>query len=197
MADEQATEAPVEMDAAAEVGTTTDAPAELNALLEDARSKVDEHWNQCLRLQAELDNLHKRGQRDLENAHKYGLEKFASALLPVRDSLEMGIAAAAQGQSIDPAKLIEGSELTLKMLVGVLEKFGITELNPQGERFNPQFHEAMSIQPRSDVEPNTVVAVVQKGFLLNDRLVRPAMVIVSKAAPGAESNSGPGVDVRA
>jgi molecular chaperone GrpE len=109
----------------------------------------------------------------------------------------MGIAAAAQGQSIDPAKLIEGSELTLKMLVGVLEKFGITELNPQGERFNPQFHEAMSIQPRSDVEPNTVVAVVQKGFLLNDRLVRPAMVIVSKAAPGAESNSGPGVDVRA
>jgi len=196
MADEQASEAPVEMDAAAEVGTN-DAPAELSALLEDARSKVDEHWNQCLRLQAELDNLHKRGQRDLENAHKYGLEKFASALLPVRDSLEMGIAAAAQGQSIDPAKLIEGSELTLKMLVGVLEKFGITELNPQGERFNPQFHEAMSIQPRSDVEPNTVVAVVQKGFLLNDRLVRPAMVIVSKAAPGAESNSGPGVDVRA
>jgi|PlaIllAssembly_1097288.scaffolds.fasta_scaffold325983_2 molecular chaperone GrpE len=196
MADEQASETPVEMDTAAEVGTN-DAPAELSALLEDARSKVDEHWNQCLRLQAELDNLHKRGQRDLENAHKYGLEKFASALLPVRDSLEMGIAAAAQGQSIDPAKLIEGSELTLKMLVGVLEKFGITELNPQGERFNPQFHEAMSIQPRSDVEPNTVVAVVQKGFLLNDRLVRPAMVIVSKAAPGAESNSGPGVDVRA
>jgi len=196
MADEQASEAPVEMDAAAEVDSN-DAPAELSALLEDARSKVDEHWNQCLRLQAELDNLHKRGQRDLENAHKYGLEKFASALLPVRDSLEMGIAAAAQGQSIDPAKLIEGSELTLKMLVGVLEKFGITELNPQGERFNPQFHEAMSIQPRSDVEPNTVVAVVQKGFLLNDRLVRPAMVIVSKAAPGAESNSGPGVDVRA
>ena len=196
MADEQASETPVEMDTAAELGTN-DAPAELSALLEDARSKVDEHWNQCLRLQAELDNLHKRGQRDLENAHKYGLEKFASALLPVRDSLEMGIAAAAQGQSIDPAKLIEGSELTLKMLVGVLEKFGITELNPQGERFNPQFHEAMSIQPRNDMEPNTVVAVVQKGFLLNDRLVRPAMVIVSKAAPGAESNSGPGVDVRA
>jgi molecular chaperone GrpE len=196
MADEQASEAPIEIDAAAEAGTA-DTPIELNALLEDARSKVDEHWNQCLRLQAELDNLHKRGQRDLENAHKYGLEKFASALLPVRDSLEMGIAAAAQGQSIDPAKLIEGSELTLKMLVGVLEKFGITELNPQGERFNPQFHEAMSIQPRSDMEPNTVVAVVQKGYLLNDRLVRPAMVIVSKAAPGAESNSGPGVDVRA
>ena len=196
MADEQASETPVEMDTAAEAGIN-DAPAELSALLEDARSKVDEHWNQCLRLQAELDNLHKRGQRDLENAHKYGLEKFASALLPVRDSLEMGIAAAAQGQSIDPAKLIEGSELTLKMLVGVLEKFGITELNPQGERFNPQFHEAMSIQPRSDMEPNTVVTVVQKGFLLNDRLVRPAMVIVSKAAPGAESNSGPGVDVRA
>lgn len=196
MADEQATEAPIEIDAAAE-GGTVDAPIELHALLEDARSKVDEHWNQCLRLQAELDNQHKRGQRDLENAHKYGLEKFASALLPVRDSLEMGIAAATQGQSIDPAKLIEGSELTLKMLAGVLEKFGVTELNPQGERFDPQFHEAMSIQPRGDVEANTVVAVVQKGYLLNDRLVRPAMVIVSKAAPGTESNAGPSVDVRA
>ena len=193
MAEEQASEVSVEVEAAAETG----APTELHALLEDARSKADEHWNQCLRLQAEIDNLHKRGQRDLVNAHKYGLEKFASALLPVRDSLEMGIAVAGQGQNIDPAKLIEGSELTLKMLAGVLEKFGITELNPEGERFNPQFHEAMSTQPRADLEPNTVVTVVQKGYLLNDRLVRPAMVIVSKAAPGADTGSGAGVDVRA
>ena len=111
----------------------------------------------------------------------------------------LGIAAAAQGQNVDPAKLIEGSELTLKMLGSAMEKFGVTEVNPQGERFNPQFHEAMSIQPRADVEPNTVVTVVQKGYLLNDRLIRPAMVIVSKAVPGAEPGSpaGPGVDVRA
>lgn len=197
MADEQRSDIQEDTEAAS-VGVGEEGPGgELHALLEDARSKADEHWNQCLRLQAELDNLHKRNQRDLENAHKYGLEKFAGALLPVRDSLEMGIAAAAQGQNVDPAKLIEGSELTLKMLANVLEKFGISEVNPQGERFNPQFHEAMSIQPRADVEPNTVVTVVQKGYLLNDRLIRPAMVIVSKAAPGAEGGSGAGVDVRA
>lgn len=192
MADEQRSEVPEEVEAA---GAAPE--SELHALLEDARTKADEHWNQCLRLQAELDNLRKRNQRELENAHKYALEKFAGELLPVRDSLEMGIAAASQGQNIDPAKLIEGSELTLKMLGSAMEKFGVTEVNPQGERFNPQFHEAMSIQPRADVEPNTVVTVVQKGYLLNDRLIRPAMVIVSKAAPGAEAGSGGGVDVRA
>ncbi|MBI5460727.1 MAG: nucleotide exchange factor GrpE [Gammaproteobacteria bacterium] len=198
MAEEHASEVAVEAEAGIEsAGPGAGAPTELHALLEDARSKADEHWDQCLRLQAELDNLHKRNQRDLENAHKYALEKFAGALLPVRDSLEMGIAVAAQGQNIDPAKLIEGSELTLKMLASALEKFGITEVNPQGERFNPQFHEAMSIQPRADLEPNTVVAVMQKGYLLNDRLIRPAMVIVSKAVPGAETGAGAGVDVRA
>lgn len=199
MADEQRSEMQEEPEAAAGANGPAAPDGELHALLEDARSKADEHWNQCLRLQAEIDNLRKRGQRDLENAHKYALEKFAGELLPVRDSLEMGIAAAAQGQNVDPAKLIEGSELTLKMLGSAMEKFGVTEVNPQGERFNPQFHEAMSIQPRADVEPNTVVTVVQKGYLLNDRLIRPAMVIVSKAVPGAEPGSpaGPGVDVRA
>ena len=199
MADEQRSD--IQEEPGVALGATGEAApeGELHALLEDARSKADEHWNQCLRMQAELDNLRKRAQRDLENAHKYALEKFAGELLPVRDSLEMGIAAAAQGQNVDPAKLIEGSELTLKMLGTAMEKFGVTEVNPQGERFNPQFHEAMSIQPRADVEPNTVVTVVQKGYLLNDRLIRPAMVIVSKAAPGADPgpDSGSGVDVRA
>lgn len=199
MADEQRSEVQDDSEMADAATGGAGADTELHALLEDARSKADEHWNQCLRLQAEIDNLHKRSQRDLENAHKYALEKFAGALLPVRDSLEMGIAAATQGQNIDPAKLIEGSELTLKMLGTAMEKFGITEVNPQGERFNPQFHEAMSIQPRADVEPNTVVTVVQKGYLLNDRLIRPAMVIVSKAAPGSNpgAEAGPGIDVRA
>jgi molecular chaperone GrpE len=195
MADEQRSE--VQEEAGLEAaGSEAGAGTELHALLEDARTRADEHWNQCLRLQAEIDNLRKRGQRDLENAHKYALEKFAGELLPVRDSLEMGIAAAAQGQNVDPAKLIEGSELTLKMLGNAMEKFGVTELNPQSERFNPQFHEAMSIQPRADVEPNTVVTVVQKGYLLNDRLIRPAMVIVSKAAPDAPPPGG-GIDTRA
>lgn len=174
---QDAAERPVAMDDGAE-------QPELHALLEDARSKADEHWNQCLRLQAEIENLRKRSQRDLEHAHKFALEKFAAELLPVKDSLEMGIAAAAASENIDPQKLQEGSELTLKMLATTLEKFGVSEVDPQGQRFDPQFHEAMSMQLRADVEPNTVVTVVQKGYLLNERLIRPAMVIVSKAAPG-------------
>jgi len=153
---------------------------ELTTLLEDARTKADENWNLCLRLQADLDNLHKRSERDLANAHKFALERFAQELLPVRDSLEMGLATAAGGQ-VDPARLQEGVELTLQMLTSALGKFGITEINPQLERFNPDFHQAMSLQERADVEPNTVVTVFQKGYLLNDRLLRPAMVIVSHA----------------
>ena len=98
----------------------------------------------------------------------------------MRDSLEMGLASATGGQ-VDPARLQEGVELTLQMLTSALGKFGITEIDPQFERFNPEFHQAMSMQERTDVEPNTVVTVVQKGYLLNDRLLRPAMVIVSHA----------------
>ncbi len=170
-------------DTAADEGAQAD-HAELQALLEDARNKADEHWNQCLRLQAEIDNLHKRSERDLANAHKFALEKFALELLPVKDSLEMGVAAA-QDENADLDKLREGSELTLKMLASALEKFNIKEINPLNEQFNPEYHEAMSMQERADVAPNTVVAVVQKGYLLNDRLIRPAMVIVSKATPEA------------
>jgi molecular chaperone GrpE len=155
--------------------------AELQALLTDARSKADEHWEQCLRLQAELENLRKRSERDLVQAHKFALEKFAAELLPVRDSLEMGVAAAAE-DSASVAHLREGSELTLKMLTSAFEKFNVKEINPLNEKFNPEYHEAMSMQERADVEPNTVVTVVQKGYLLNDRLIRPAMVIVSRAA---------------
>jgi len=164
---------------------TAEAPveesAELQALLTDARTKADEHWEQCLRLQAELENLRKRSARDLAQAHKFALEKFAAELLPVRDSLEMGVAAAAE-ESASVEHLREGSELTLKMLTAALEKFNIGEINPLNEKFNPEYHEAMSMQERADVAPNTVVTVVQKGYLLNDRLIRPAMVIVSRAA---------------
>lgn len=155
-------------------------PAELHALLEDARGKADEHWDQCLRLQADLDNLRKRAERDVASAHKFALERFAVELLPVRDSLEMGLAAFAT-EGADPDKLREGVELTLQMLTSAMGKFEIREVNPQDERFDPEFHQAMSLQARDDVEPNTVVTVVQKGYLLNERLLRPAMVIVSKA----------------
>jgi len=153
---------------------------ELTALLEDVRGKADEHWNQCLRLQADMENLRKRSERELSNAHKFALERFAQDLLPVRDSLEMGLAAF-DNENAEIDTLREGIELTLQMLSSVMGKFEIQEVNPQDERFDPDFHQAMSIQERADVEPNTVVTVVQKGYLLNDRLIRPAMVIVSKA----------------
>jgi len=161
-------------------------PVALQALLEDARNKADSHWDQCLRLQADIDNLRKRNERDLINAHKFALEKFAVDLLPVKDSLEMGLAAA--GENTDVAGLKEGGELTLKMLASAMGKYNINEVNALNEIFNPEYHEAISVQERADVKPNTVVTVVQKGYVLNDRLIRPAMVIVSKATQ--ESSGG-------
>jgi molecular chaperone GrpE len=152
---------------------------ELSLLLEDARSKADEHWNQCLRLSAEMDNLRKRGARDVETAHKFALEGFVRALLPVKDSLELGLASA--GDDAAAAKLREGTELTLKMFAQTLEKFGVSEINPVGERFNPDYHQAMTTQESRDQAPDTVLSVYQKGYLLNERLVRPALVVVARA----------------
>ncbi|MCW8919317.1 MAG: nucleotide exchange factor GrpE [Gammaproteobacteria bacterium] len=174
--EELAAEAPVE-ETGAKVEVGTEDPA---LLLEDARAKADEHWNQVLRIQAELENTRRRAQADVEKAHKYGLEKFAQELLPVKDSLEMGLAAAEGSDHEIAAKLREGTELTLKMLIGVLEKFGVKEVNPLGQSFNPELHQAMSMQPSEEHAPNTVTLVMQKGYTLNDRLIRPAMVMVSK-----------------
>jgi len=159
--------------------------AELTRLLEDARSKADDHWDQLMRTRAELENLRKRNQRDLENAHKFALERFSQDLLQVWDSLELGHQAAQDPQA-DVEKLREGTELTLKLLGDVMQKNGIEQLHPEGEPFNPEFHQAMAMQERDDVAPNTVVTVVQKGYLLNGRLLRPAMVMVSKAASAPE-----------
>ncbi len=182
---EGAREATPEADAAAGEGAAEQLDhTELTALLEDARDRADEHWDQVLRLQAEVENLKRRGERDLANAHKFALERFANELLPVRDSLEMGLAAF---DSENTAKHKEGIELTLQMMTGVMDKFEIREVNPQDEAFDPDYHQAMSLQERADVAPNTVVTVVQKGYTLNDRLIRPAMVIVSKAPEGGQA----------
>ncbi|MGD2119783.1 MAG: nucleotide exchange factor GrpE [Chromatiales bacterium] len=158
-----------------------DSPENLHLMLEDARAKADEHWEMVIRARAEAENLKKRHQRELENAHKYAIDKFANELLPVRDSLELGLNAG-KDEGAELAKLIEGTELTLKLLTDVMGKFGIEEIDPQGQPFNPELHQAMAMQPSAEVEPNTVVAVVQKGYTLNGRLVRPAMVMVSQAA---------------
>lgn len=158
---------------------THDSLQALQQELEQALAKAEENWKLYLRAHAEMENVRKRAERDRANAYKFALEKFVNELLPVRDSLEMGIAAAKEQADID--KLLEGSELTLKMLAAAMEKFGIREMNPVGEKFNPELHEAMATQPSSKAEPNTVLQVIQKGYLLNDRLVRPAMVIVARA----------------
>ena len=165
--------------------TQTDATDELSieALtekLQQAENKAAEHWDQLLRTRAEMDNLRRRTQKDLENAHKFGLEKFVTELLPVLDSLDMGLEAASQ-ENVSVESLQEGTQLIITMLKQVFDKFNVQEVNPEGEKFNPEHHQAMSIQENAEVEANTVLAVMQKGYLLNDRLVRPAMVLVSKA----------------
>lgn len=164
------------------VNTESEAPSveeELVNKLEAAEQKAQDHLDQLLRAKADMENLRRRTQKDLENAHKFALEKFVTELLSVKDSLEMGLDAANQESTVD--KLIEGTEMTLNMLKSVFEKFNVEEVNPQDEKFNPEHHQAMSMQESAEHEPNTVIAVMQKGYLLNERLVRPAMVMVSKA----------------
>ena len=125
-----------------------------------------------------MENLRKRMERDLSNAHKYAIEKFASEILQVKDSLELGLTAV----DADAKKLHEGTELTLKMLGSVLEKFAVEEIDPSGEVFDPNLHQAMTLQESTEHKPNTVINVMQKGYILNGRLLRPAMVIVAKAS---------------
>jgi len=148
--------------------------------LNAAEQRISELTDSLLRARAETENMRRRGERDVANAHKYGLERFSNQLLPVKDSLELGLAATDQANAtIDHAK--EGMDLTLKMLTDVMAKAAIIELNPLGEKFNPEQHQAMQMQETGEAEPNTVIAVHQKGYTLNDRLMRPAMVIVAKA----------------
>jgi molecular chaperone GrpE len=153
---------------------------------EDLFSKIDElkeakaqAEDKLIRSHAEMENLRRRHQKELENAHKYSVEKFANELLAVIDSLEMGLQAANQDDA-DIEKIKEGSKLTLKMFTQMFEKFDIEMVNPEGEKFDPDFHQAMAMQPTKGFKPNMVVAVMQKGYKIAGRLLRPAMVMVSK-----------------
>jgi molecular chaperone GrpE len=154
-------------------------PDELAKALAQAEAQAQQHYDQWMRTVAELDNTRKRHQRELENAHKYALERFVGELLGVRDSLELGVQAA-QADNADVARLREGMDLTLKMFVAAMEKFQVEQLDPVNEPFNPELHQAMTLVSREDLPPNTVVSVVQKGYTLNGRLVRPALVMVSQ-----------------
>ncbi|EDN70975.1 GrpE protein [Beggiatoa sp. PS] len=153
---------------------------EITRQLAEETQKAENHWDNLLRKQAEYDNLQKRMTREVENVRKFGLEKIATELLTVKDSMELGIDAATKPET-NLDSIHEGMTLTLKMLSDVMAKFGIQEINPIEEKFNPQWHEAMAMQPMPSVEDGTVLLVHQKGYLLNERLLRPARVVVAKA----------------
>ena len=166
-----------QQDAAATAATAADSPAAgVEAALSEAQAKIAELQESFLRAKAETENVRRRAQEDVTKAHKFAIESFAEHLLPVVDSLEAAVA----HSSDDLQKVREGVELTLRQLNGALEKGRVVALNPVGEKFDPHRHQAISMVP-ADQEPNTVVAVLQKGFVIADRVLRPALVTV--AAP--------------
>jgi molecular chaperone GrpE len=146
--------------------------------IEVLKQLAEESLEKAVLAQADMDNLRKRTVRDIENAHKYALERFVNELLPVLDSMELGISASDNAENTNDLR--EGMELTLKILITAMEKFDVKVIDPQGEKFNPEQHEAISMQEFDGAESGTVANVVQKGYELNGRLVRPAMVIVAK-----------------
>lgn len=150
---------------------------DLETQLEAAQQSAKDNWDKVLRAQAEMENLKRRNAKDLENAHKFALDGFVKALLEVKDSLTMGLKTA-QDENASVASITEGLEMTDKVFLSTLEKFGVELLDPAGEAFNPEFHEAVTMVPMPDKDSNSVLEVVQAGFTLNGRLVRPAMVVV-------------------
>jgi molecular chaperone GrpE len=164
-----------------EVGEHEYTIEELRQELEEAKQKAHDNWDKAVRTQAEMENLKRRTQKDLEDAHRFALTSFAKALLPVYDSLVLGLQAAT-GDSEDVKKFREGSELTIKQFEALFPKFNIVAIDPLGQPFNAEQHQAMLMQAVEGAEPNTVVNVFQKGYMLNGRLLRPAMVVVAKAA---------------
>jgi molecular chaperone GrpE len=165
-----------------------DTPSELDALraeLDAARAEAADHKDKSLRAKAEMENIRRRAEQDIASAHKYGLERFASEVVAVRDSLDLASAVELSSDPDAVKKMHEGLELTLKLLDTVFEKFGITLIDPKGEKFDPNRHQAISTVESAETPPNHVVTVVQKGYLLKDRVLRPAMVVVSKGPASA------------
>ena len=148
---------------------------EMRAELEKLQEKADQNWDTVLRMKAEAENQRRRTDKQVEDAHKYAVQKFVGELLPVADSLEMGMAA--EG---DIEKIREGMNLTMNVFNKALEKFAVESVDPLGEKFDPELHQAMAMQPSDEYEEGHVSAVMQKGYTLNGRLVRPAMVMVVK-----------------
>lgn len=170
-------------EAAAAAGEEQEVPQDEVSELESLNKQLQDSQEQMLRLQAEMQNVRRRAEIDVEKAHKFALEKFVKELLPVADSLEKAVEST-QGHEEGGelvASIGQGVEMTLSLFLSSLKKFNVEPINPVGEPFDPQVHEAMSMVSAPDAEPNSVVAVVQKGYLLNERVIRPAMVMVAKA----------------
>jgi molecular chaperone GrpE len=151
---------------------------ELQTKLTQAEEKANQNWERLLRQQADTDNQQRRAERDIANAHKYALEKFIPELLPVIDSMERSLEISSAEHSVNA--VLEGINLTLKMFYDVLKKADVVQIDPKGQPFNPDFHQAVSVQEGTNLKPGTVVNVLQKGYTLNNRLIRPALVVVSK-----------------
>ncbi|MDK2777756.1 MAG: nucleotide exchange factor GrpE [Pseudomonadota bacterium] len=156
--------------------------------LEAANKDIADLKDQMLRMQAEMQNVRRRAEADVEKAHKFGLEKFAVEMLTVVDNLERALAAATADDEATQS-IREGVEMTLSGLLASLAKFSVEAVDPQGETFNPELHQAMTMVESADAEPNTVINVMQKGYVLHGRLLRPAMVVVSKGAPKINENA--------
>jgi len=168
-------------------GPEAEGADDVHARLAELEELAEQRRDQLLRAQAELENQRRRFERELESTHKYAIERFAAELLNVCDSLEMGLEAARKAD--DASSIIEGTELTLKAFHKTFEKFGIEPVDPTGERFDPERHQAMTTQESGEHPPNTVLLTMQKGYLLQGRVLRPAMVIVSRPPAGSIDTS--------
>lgn len=177
--EEKLQESEEQVEADVEAAAAEEAPAEEDSELEQAKAQAADYLDRMTRIQAEMDNLRKRTARDVEKAHKFALEGFAKELLAVADSMDLGLNAAQDAEDVTSLK--EGMDLTRKQLFGVLEKFNVEVLDAMGTKFDPEQHEAMTMVPNPDMEPNTVMDVIQKGYTLNGRLLRPARVIVTSS----------------
>lgn len=163
---------------------------ELREALARAEATAAENWNRYLRTAAELDNVRKRATRDVEQARRAGLERLAGELLAVADSLEMGLES---GAGAAAESLLAGQQATLRLLKTAFERFGIEVIDPAGQPFDPRLHEAMSMQPAAGVEPGSVLAVLQRGYRISDRLLRPARVVVAgEPVHSGETQTDPG-----
>ena len=152
----------------------------LETALSEAEAKIKDQQEGVLRARADMENARRRAEAEVEKARKFALERFAGELLPVVDNLERALEAGdSSNDAVKP--LLDGVEMTQKSFISTIEKFGVKSIDPQGEAFNPELHQAMSMQESADHEPNTVMAVMQKGYELNGRLLRPAMVMVARA----------------